>query len=388
MLSLSLSLSRLAALLFSSWVFLTHADALIPRATLSSPSSAFGSSISSPKSVAFAGGLAWIQSLEAGLVLGVDPTTLALEARIPMLDGRRGGLPVEAVATHSGRFLWVSSYRHRDDPGAHQPSFVLVIDTQARRPALSLPAGHVPKIIAWHEPSSQAAVVNWGDNSVDLWDASSHDPHLWRKTSTVLVGGSLYSPPSPVIDRDHQCGLCLRGAAFNADGRYLAVARMHGGGISLIDTRQSREIGVWHGAPQPSRHLLTSPDRQTLYLSSTQSGSVSRVRFPALIEAALQGRDALARLRPENLFLGSEIRSLALDPSGSSLFAAVRGASRIVWIDLASWREVASVSAPSFPVGLGVSPDGSFLWATSQGPGDSVSIWRIQRDASALSSVN
>jgi YVTN family beta-propeller protein len=68
--------------------------------------------------------------------------------------------------------------------------------------------------------------------------------------------------------------------------------------------------------------------------------------------------------------VGVRPRTVAVSPDGRRLYAAVHGSGTLVMVDAVSWRVAASAEVSRFPVGLGVSPDGSYVAVTSQGAPD------------------
>ena len=72
---------------------------------------------------------------------------------------------------------------------------------------------------------------------------------------------------------------------------------------------------------------------------------------------------------------------MKLSPDGRWLYAALNGASEVAVLDTLDMTVVSRVAADSFPVGLDISPDGDFLWVTSQGVdgagGNSVEVYAI-----------
>ena len=322
-------------------------------------------SLVSPKSVVILNDKAWIQALEGGHSVIYNTTTKLIEGEVNIQNQGRSGKPVEGVATHNGKYLWITSYRYTSDLGARHNSFVNIVDATTFKIVRTLDTGPVPKMIEWSPQTQQVAIANWGDNTVHLWDASSEKPSEWSRKAEIVIGGTRYTPPEVITDRDVQCGLCLRGLAYTKDGRYLAVARMGGGGISIVDTIAAKELGIWHGAPEPSRHLQVSPDGNTLYMSSTKGMAVSRVSFNRVIESVKN--KATTHVKAESLHLPGGVRTIALAPNGKFIYAAVHSASTVTEIDTDTWTVTASIKVPPWPVGLSVSSNGQELWVTAQG---------------------
>jgi len=291
------------------------------------------------------------------------------------------GKPVEFAETHNGRYLWVSYYRRSFDRNGSLPSAVAVIDTDSDRIVKVMPTGPVPKMLAASPDGKWLAVVHWGDNTVGLIDVSGDDPSEFQRAGLIKVGKKFQLERDEDVNRDRECGLCLRGAAFTSDGKYLFVGRMRGGGIAVIDVMTQSYIGTVFGMKPTPRHLTLSKDGSILYLSSNVSGYVSSYRAKDLIDAALSGGKSLKPL--QSVYSGPGARTIVLSPDGSLLFATVNRESKVAVIDSSNMEILLYIPTDSFPVGLDIAPDGSQLWVTSQGRngrgGNSVTVYRVLR---------
>ena len=357
----------------------------------------FETGLLSPKSAAFSpdGSRLYVNALEAGQTLVFDAQSLRRVATVvhrfgpaeaALFQGQSTvagyslsrempqqrpnefvGKPVEMAFSHGGRFLWVPYYRRSTDPRAAEPSAVAVIDTRTQRILRVLPTGPLPKFVAVSPDSRRVAVVHWGDNSVLVLDTSGDIPSAWRtvghwtvekRLNLAQVGGN----------RDKNCGFCLRGAVFTADGRRLLVARMGGGGIAGFDTASGRYLGTVSRVPATPRHLALSRDGRTLWVTSNVSGVLSRYRTADIL-AALDSAEGRTVPGPggEALAVGAGARTVAISRDERWAFVAANGTRQIVAVDLHAWRVVARAPASPFPVGLAVSPDGCSVVSTSQG---------------------
>src|SRR5208282_2039398 len=92
--------------------------------------------------------------------------------------------------------------------------------------------------------------------------------------------------PDEKLDRDKQCGYCLRGSVFTSDSKYLLVGKLSGGGIAVIDVQQMKYIGTVWGMRSTPRHLVLSQDGKTLFVSSNVGGYVSKFDTDAIVKAA------------------------------------------------------------------------------------------------------
>lgn len=290
------------------------------------------------------------------------------------------GKPVEMEFTHGGRYLWVSYYHRSYDPNSLDPSAVAVVDTSSDSIVAVLPSGPIPKYLAASPDGKWLAMVHWGDNTIGFVDISGSTAS-YKLGPLVTVEHRLNFQPKPdeKLDRDKQCGFCLRGAVFTADSKFLLVGKLSGGGIAVIDVAQMKYLGtVWGMEPTP-RHLALSQDGKTLYVSSNVGGYVSKFETDAIVQAAGTKHPSVRALAKTKVGYGA--RTIALSPDGRWVYAAVNGESKLAVLRALDLALIAKIRVDSFPVGLAVSPDGRQVWVTSQGRslhgGNSVSVYQI-----------
>lgn len=357
----------------------------------------YAPSLHSPKSAAFSpdGRLLYVNALEAGETLvfrfpslepvaqikhrfGPDNAALfqglntAFDYKLaPEMPLHRPndftGKPVEMAFSHQGRFLWIPYYRRSTDPRSAGPSAVAIVDTATQRLVRVIPTGSLPKFVAVSPDSSVVAVIHWGDNTVMTIDSRGTDPKQWRigqhwsverRLNLATIGG----------DRDRNCGYCLRGATFTADGRYLLVARMGGGGIAGFEVASGRYLGTVRNVPATPRHLVLSKDGKTLWFTSNVSGTLSRMSTPDLLGALEEAHGkSVNGPAPQTLTVGGGARTVAVSPDERWAFVASNTSQSIVAVDLHAWKVTGKAGASPFPVGLAVSPDGCSVVSTSQG---------------------
>jgi len=290
------------------------------------------------------------------------------------------GKPVESALSADGRYLWVPYYRRDFDRYSTMPSAVAIIDVATDRIVRVMPTGPIPKYVVGSSGGNWMAVIHWGDNTIGLIDTRGRLPADYRLGKLITVGKRIVLNNVDSEDRDHGCGFCLRGAVFTRDGKYLLVARMGGGGIAVIDVQTQRYIGTVRGMRPTPRHLVLSPDGNTLYLSSNFSGYVSAYHVDDLVAAARRRLPSLAPLRETRT--GAATRTIAISPDGKFIYAAVNKESKIVVLAAETLTPLVSLPADSYPVGMAVSPDGHQLWVTAQGRkqrgGNSVMVYQIK----------
>jgi hypothetical protein len=136
------------------------------------------------------------------------------------------GKPVESCLSHGGKYLWVTYYRRDFDPSASSPSAVAIIDTDIDEIVRVMPCGPLPKMIACSPDNKRIAVTHWGDNTVAIINIDSEDVMDFHYTNHVSIDGQLKTDFAAHVDRDNNCGNCLRGTLFTPDGRFLLIAKM------------------------------------------------------------------------------------------------------------------------------------------------------------------
>ena len=298
---------------------------------------------------------------------------------------RFSGKPVEMELTNGGRYLWASYYHWSFDKSSLDPSAVAVIDTSSDVIVGVLPSGPIPKYLAASPDGKWLAMVHWGDNTVGFVDISGGSTDTFKLAGLVTVEHRLNFKPKKreKIDRDKQCGYCLRGAVFTADSKYLLVGRLSGGGIAVIDVANMKYVGTAWGMKPTPRHLVLSKDGKTLFVSSNVGGYVSKFSVDSLIAAAPSKHPTVAALQESKVGFG--VRTIALSPDEKWVYAAVNGQSQLAALRASDLAVVARVDVDSFPVGLAVSPDGRQVWTTSQGRllhgGNSVSVYEVSGSA-------
>ncbi|KAF0125279.1 MAG: hypothetical protein FD189_1801 [Elusimicrobia bacterium] len=292
------------------------------------------------------------------------------------------GKPVEGALSHGGRYLWIPYYRRDFDLDGTQPSAVAVVDTAEGAIARVLPAGPIAKNVAASPDGKYLAVAHWGDNSVGFIDISSSSPAGFTQAGLAVLGSTAPPAGSAGMDRDRECGLCVRGLAWTTDSRTLFAGCMGGaGGVAVIDAAGPGGPALtgrvrMGGKP---RDLAVSPDGKWLYAASSAAGAVIRAEVSAVVAAAGNG----AVVEHFSAPLGGAPRSMRFSPDGKFLFVALNADSQVAAVDAEEMRVVARVGADSFPVGMDITPDGRSLWVTSQGidsaGGNSVEIFEITR---------
>lgn len=296
------------------------------------------------------------------------------------------GKPVESELSVDGRYLWVPYYRRDWDASAQSPSAIAIIDTQSDEIVRVMPTGPIPKYVTASADGRYVAVVNWGDNTIGLIDTASGDPRRYEYVAHLTVEKQLTQEGLEGTDRDSTCGYCLRGAVFTPDSQYLIVARMGKGGVAGFHVPTRKYLGSIMNIASTPRHLVLSPDGQTIYASSNYSGFISKSPLASIVDALISAKGKrIDGPKWKTSFVGKGARTLDISPKGRFLFVAVNQSSELVTLDSETLQVLSRINVDPFAVGLAVAPDLSAIILTSQGHegkggGNAVNIIRVRAD--------
>lgn len=295
------------------------------------------------------------------------------------------GKPVESCLSHNGKYLWVTYYRRSYDKNAESPSAVAIIDTEKDEIVRVMPTGPLPKMIACSPDNKYVAVTHWGDNTVGIIDVKKEDPMEFEYIKHCIVDqrAVLEFDKDKTINRDNQCGNCLRGTVFSPDSRFLIVGKMGGsGGLMIFDTEDFSSLGTVKGMKSNVRHLVIKNDH--LYLSTNSSGYVQKCNWKDLVKFRIENEGRSVNYSQwENAYVGTGARTISISEDGKYVFSAVNNECKVKAIRTSDMKVVATIDADSYPVGMALSPDEKHLIVTSQGKrdrgGNSVMIFNVTR---------
>jgi YVTN family beta-propeller protein len=294
------------------------------------------------------------------------------------------GKPVESTFSHNGKYLWIPYYRRSFDMNAQDPSAVAIIDTDTDEIIRLITTGPLPKMVATSPDNKYVAITHWGNNTVGLINIEAENPMDWKFVNNIVID---YELPlnfnrNKKVDRDSECGYCLRGTVFTPDGKYLFVGCMGGGGgMAVIDMEKREYLGRVMGMYSNMRHLVIKNDY--LYLSINKAGVVQRIPLQKIYDAIGEMKNKKTTVTGwENAQVGSGARTIELSPDGRYVFAACNRESALYVVDTEKMKVVTHIAVDSYPVGLDISKDGRFVFVTSQGRsnqgGNAVNIYEIK----------
>jgi DNA-binding beta-propeller fold protein YncE len=292
------------------------------------------------------------------------------------------GKPVESCFSHNGKYLWVTYYRRDYDSNAECPSALAIIDTEKDEIVRVMPTGPLPKMIACSPDNKFIAVTHWGDNTLGVINIESENPmdfyyhkHLVVDYQMKLDFGAGH------VNRDSECGYCLRGTVFTPDGDFLLVGKMGGAaGIAVFDAKTYEFLGTIKGMQSNVRHLVINGE--FLYLSANTPGMVQKCSWRAFVKSRVQNEGKEVAFNEfESVSVGSGARTIVTTSDGKYLFAAVNNGSKIVVVRTKDMKVISEIPADSYPVGMDISSDDKELIVTAQGKenggGNSVMVFKI-----------
>lgn len=293
------------------------------------------------------------------------------------------GKPVESCLSHDGKYLWVTYYRRNYDKNAESPSAVAIIDTEKDEIVRVMPTGPLPKMIACSPDNRFVAVTHWGDNTVGIIDVSGDDPMEFEYIEHCVVDrrAVLDFDTDKLVDRDNNCGNCLRGTIFSPDSRFLLVGKMGGsGGIMIFDTQDWSSLGTVRGMEANLRHMVIH--KENLYISTNRTGFVQKCNWKDMVKYRVENEGKVVYFKKwESASVGPGARTIDISGDGNYVFSAVNNACQVKAVRTSDMKVVAEISADSYPVGMALSPDEKYLVVTSQGKrdkgGNSVMIFSV-----------
>ncbi|MEP3654033.1 MAG: cytochrome D1 domain-containing protein [Litorimonas sp.] len=231
-------------------------------------------------------------------------------------------------------------------PPFPHPEFLLVgnkgentvsfIDMETGREVSRRPvSANAPHEIAASYNGRFAAVVNYGDAVIDVFDVSFR--------------GIIASIDLGKNTRPH-------GLLPLKSGGFIATTE---GNNSIVVLNPDHDLNGFPNGPCPifnwkvssipteqdGTHMIAvSPDETVAYTANMQSGTVSRID--------LETEQVISALA------GKEVEGVAVTKDGSEVWASVRGEDKVVIFDAASLKKLDEIKVGKFPLRIIVSPDG------------------------------
>ncbi|PWG02607.1 YncE family protein [Sphingosinicella humi] len=193
--------------------------------------------------------------------------------------------------------------------------------------------GPMPHEIAISPDGSQAAVVAYGGNSIDIFDVASR-----AKLRTIDLGEN---------EGPH-------GLVWLDDGR-LAVTTERSGTLTIVDTAKGDAVTAIPTG-QRGHMVAVSPDKSRAYTANIPDGTVSVI-------------DLAAGRKLRDIEVGGEPEGIALAKNGRELWVGDLKGARVQAFDTDSFERLAEVKTGPVPIRVAVSPDGRWVVTSNLGSG-------------------
>jgi YVTN family beta-propeller protein len=206
------------------------------------------------------------------------------------------------------------------------------------------PTGKMPHEIAISPDGKQAAVVAYGDKTIDLFDVATR-----AKLKTIDLSPN---------EGPH-------GIAWLKDGRIVATTE-RSQSIAVIDPATGKVVSSIK-TDQPGTHMVAvTADGTTAYTSNIQAGTVTIVD----LNGGKKLRDIAVGGRPEGI---------ALSRDELVLWVGDLEGGRVQAFDTDTFDKLAEVKTGGIPIRVAASPDGKWIVTSNLGAGNLTIIDAISR---------
>ena len=152
------------------------------------------------------------------------------------------------------------------------------------------------------------------------------------------------------IDDVYRVGAVPKVVAATPDGRFVLVSNWCTWDLSVISTKQGREVKRVAIGAYP-RGIAVSPNGRAAYVAVMGGSDLIRVD--------------LRNFSKRSVSVGSGPRAVLQSPSGRYLYVTLNAEGRVAKVDLRSGRTVAKVATGSAPRSLALAPDGRALYVVN-----------------------
>ena len=294
----------------------------------------------------------------------VDPTTLAVVARIPA-----GPDPHEVIASDDGKFAYISNY----GSGAHNTITVVDLVTQKALPVIDLGALRGPhgltyaggklwftaeaaKAIGSYDPTTKK--IDWilgtgQDRTHMIYVFPRLDPIVTSNVNSATITvieksngptGPAGAPPRPGprtnwTETVIPVGKGSEGFDVSPDGKQIWVANAQDGTISVIDLDAKKVVQTLDANVHGANRLKFTPDGKLAFVSSL--GGPDLVIF-----------DVATRKETKRVPIGHGAAGILMQPDGQRGYVSCTPDDYIVVIDLKSLTVTGKINAGKQPDGL------------------------------------
>ena len=311
----------------------------------------------------------------------LEDTAEQLTSHIP-LDSSVSSSPV--AVSPDGRF--VAAVNPDSDS-------ITLINADTLEVLAEIPVGNDPRSISITPDSKQAVVTNHGSALISVVDFDTYE-----EIAQYPVG---YMPYGVVTDGVHafvsdygngtisiinlETGTLVRripveafpsGLALSENGERLFVTHFFSGRVTVIDRIHStvQETLSTGSDTNLSQFIAITPDGKKAYIPQTRSNTTNLAPlFDTTVFPVVNVIDteSLKMLVPERITLDTADKpvnmpfSVALSPSGETLYLANAGSNDVSVIDLKTNRGIANIPVGSNPRGIAIAPNGSRVYVNN-----------------------
>jgi YVTN family beta-propeller protein len=294
----------------------------------------------------------------------VDPTTLAVVARVPA-----GPDPHEVIASDDGKFAYISNYGY----GVYNTITVVDLLTQKALPVIDLgtlrgPHGlsfvgdklwftaEAAKAIGSYDPATKQ--IDWilgtgQDRTHMIYVFPNLNPIITSNVNSATITiieksngptGPAGAPPRPAprtnwTETVIPVGKGSEGFDVSPDGKEIWVANAQEGTISVIDLDAKRVIQTLNANVRGANRLKFTPDGKLVFVST-------------LGAADLVVLDAATRKEAKRVPIGHGAAGILMQPDGKRAYVSCTPDDYIVVIDLKSLTVTGKITAGKHPDGL------------------------------------
>ena len=203
---------------------------------------------------------------------------------------------------------------------------VSFVDLRTGKELGKSPTGKMPHEIAVSPDGKQAAVVAYGDKTVDIFDIATR-----AKVKTIDLAPN-HGP---------------HGIAWLKDGR-LVMTTERSQSLTVVDPKAGKVTGSISTGQQGTHMVAISADAARAYTANIESGTVSVIDL-----------EAGAKLR--DLAVGGKPEAIALADGGKTLWVGDLEGHRVQAFDTTSFEKLAEVKTGAVPIRVAASPDGKWV---------------------------
>ena len=288
-------------------------------------------------------GKVYVADEKANTVSVIDAVSFKRISSIPV-----GQSPHNVQVSPDGKLVWVTNNGEPGKAAAKLPQEAMpkaghgvmagggevwAIDTTTEKVVAKLPVGMHPAHVVLSPDGREAYVANGGDNSVSVVDIST-----LRVVETLGVGISPH------------------GMRISPDGKQAWVANLKGGTVSVIDIASRKHITQIAVGKGPAQVGFT-PDGRLGFVSLSEENSVAVI-------------DPASRKLLRKVPVGTVPIQVYATPDSRLLLVANQGTPKkpgktVSFIDLATFKVVATIETGLGAHGVVVNPDGRHAFVTN-----------------------